>query len=56
MVNSKQNKPINKNKVRKDLQPHKLEDYEPGATRDEVLQFIKKVALSPKTSKKHNPQ
>ncbi len=30
----------------------KLEDCEPGATRDEVLQFIEKVATSPKPSRK----
>ena len=28
----------------------KLEDCEPGATRKEVLQFIEKVATSPKPS------
>ena len=27
---------------------HNLEDYEPGATKEEVLQFIEKVAISPK--------
>ncbi len=31
-----------------------LEDCEPGATRDEVLQFIEKVATSPKPSHKHD--
>jgi hypothetical protein len=30
----------------------KLEDCEPGASRKEVLQFIEKVAASPKTSRK----
>lgn len=30
----------------------KLEDCEPGATRDEVLQFIEKVATSPKPCRK----
>lgn len=32
--------------------PRKLEDCEPGASRDEVLQFIEKVATSPKSSRK----
>jgi len=31
-----------------------LEDCEPGATRKEVLQFIEKVAKSPKPSRKHD--
>ena len=30
-----------------------LEDYEPGASRSEVLQFIEKVITSPRTSQKH---
>ena len=31
----------------------KLEDCEPGAAREEVLQFIEKVATSPRPSQKH---
>lgn len=30
-----------------------LEDCEPGAIREEVLQFIEKVAKLPKSSRKH---
>ena len=35
------------------IKKRKLEDCEPGATREEVLQFIEKVSTSPKTSQKH---
>ena len=34
------------------IKRRKLEDCEPGATRKEVLQFIEKVATSPKPSRK----
>ena len=34
------------------LKKRNLEDCEPGATREEVLQFIEKVATSPKPSQK----
>jgi len=34
------------------IKKHKLEDCEPGATREEVLQFIERVATSPKPSRK----
>lgn len=30
----------------------KLEDYQPGATREEVLHFMEKVVTSPKPSRK----
>ncbi len=41
-------------KARKHLatKKRKLEDCEPGATREEVLQFIEKVATSPKPCRK----
>ena len=35
------------------IKKRKLEDCEPGATREEVLQFIEKVATSPRPSQKH---
>ena len=38
----------------KSKRKRKLEDCEPGATRDEVLQFIEKVATSPKPSRKRD--
>lgn len=34
------------------IKRRKLEDCEPGATRDEVLQFIEKIATSPKPCRK----
>ncbi len=34
----------------------KLEECEPGATREEVLQFIEKVATSPKSCRKRDSQ
>ena len=34
------------------IKKRNLEDCEPGATREEVLQFIEKVATSPKPSRK----
>lgn len=43
-------------KVRKDLRQHKLEEFEPGATREEFLTNLKKVASTPKLCPKHNPQ
>jgi hypothetical protein len=37
-----------KSRKQKVIQKRNLEDCEPGATREEVLQFIEKVATSPK--------
>jgi len=34
------------------IKRRELEDCEPGATRDEVLQFIEKIATSPKPCRK----
>ena len=39
-------------KKRLAIKQRKLEDCEPGATRDEVLQFIEKVATSTKPYQK----
>ncbi len=40
-------------KLKEPKQPSpKLEDCEPGAPGDEVLQFIEKMAMSPKPSRK----
>ncbi len=38
----------------KHLISRKLEDYEPGATRSDVLKVLKKVATSPKPSPKRD--
>jgi len=38
---------------KRDIKGRKLEDCEPGATREEVLKFIEKVATSPKPSRKN---
>jgi hypothetical protein len=43
--------PIKTKKCRT-LKRHELEDYEPGATRTEVFQALKKVATSPKPCQK----
>lgn len=38
--------------VSKDLKTHKLEDYKPGVTRKQFLQNLRKVATTPKSSRK----
>lgn len=42
-----------KSKKHSAIKKRNLEDCEPGATRGKVLQFIKKVAISPKPCQKH---
>ena len=43
-------------KSRKDLRPHKLEEYEPGATKEQFLKNLKKVASTPKYCPKNTTQ
>lgn len=38
---------------RKDTKPHTLEDYEPGATRSQVLRSLSKYAKGTKPLPKH---
>jgi len=42
-----------KGKRHTNINAHNLEDYEPGATREEVFSALTKVATSPRLSRKH---
>lgn len=42
-----------KGKRHANIKAHNLEDYEPGATREEVFSALTKVATSPRLSRKH---
>ena len=41
-------------KVKEPKSAKKLEDYEPGSSRSEIFQALKKAATSPKPSQKHD--